>query len=470
MKEITELRFNAIAGYARDPRAVLTGEEVAYYEAEDGSILGLIIRDRTDDDFAGMAFGRDAKLRFRWTSMTDFLDSQEKARDALAELLTNLLGEPPEFHHQGDEKGAPVDFFTPLHLPEALHPDFRKIASESVFFPARGIIEPMMRWHEDLDGNFVEQFQSTAFDQRIWELYLFAVLTELGFALDTAHAIPDFIGGSLFGSIAIEAVTVGPTVHGANIIPPPPTDTEQQMEAYLSDYMPIKFGSPLFSKLKKKYWEKEQIAGVPLVFAIADFSSPGSMVHSRSALERYLYGYSYEATHDEQGKAAGKPIKITEHRWGDKVVPSGFFDIPEAQHVSAVISTTAGTISKFNRMGVLAGFDAGDVMMMRTGTVVDRDPAATFPLVFKAIVNADGYSESWVEGLNVYHNPRAVIPLDEDLIPGAAHHHCDDEGNWTSTAPEFHPLASTTEMIGGADVAQALAEFNGPAIKFWKKP
>jgi len=196
MQEISELRFNAIAGYARDPRAVLTGEEIGYYETEDGSILGLIIRDRTDDDFAGMAFGRDAKRRFRWTSMTDFLQSSEQAHDALSGLMANLLDEPDEFHHQGDEKGAPVDFFTPVHAPDALHPDFHRVASESVFFSARGIIEPMMRWHEDLDGNFVEQFQSTAFDQRIWELYLFATLTELGFALNTTHAVPDFIGGS----------------------------------------------------------------------------------------------------------------------------------------------------------------------------------------------------------------------------------------------------------------------------------
>jgi len=469
MEEITELRFNALAGYARQPQAALTGEELAYFETEDGNILGLIIRDLEDDAFAGMAFGRDAKLRFRWTSMTEFLATQEEAYNALGKLINELLDEPKDFHHQGDEEGDPVDFFAPLHAPEALHPDFQQVASEMGFFPARGIIEPMMRWHEDLDGNFVEQFQSTAFDQRIWELYLFATLVELGFILDTAHAVPDFIGQSLFGQVAIEAVTVGPTRKGAQIVPPPPLDTAEEMKAYLEHYMPIKFGSPLFSKLRKKYWEKEQIAGMPLVFAVADFSSPGSMIHTRSALERYLYGYSYEATHDGQGNAIGKRTKIAEHRWGDKVVPSGFFDIPDAEHVSAVFSTTAGTISKFNRMGVLAGFDAGDVMMIRSGTAVDPDPKATHPLVFKALVNAEGYRESWVEGLNVYHNPRAAIPLAEHLVPGAAHHHCDAEGNWTATAPRFHPLASQTQILGGVDVAKALAEHEGPAIKFWKK-
>lgn len=469
MKDISRIKFNALAGYARRPKAVLIGDELAYYEAGDGKILGLIVRDRSDGDFAGMAFGRDAKLRFRWTSMTDFLGSPGPARDALAELMTKLLKEPDEFHYQGDEEGEPVDFFTPIHPSESLHPDFQQVSSEIGFFPARGIIEPMMRWHEDLDGNFVEQFQSTAFDQRIWELYLFATFTELGFSLDTTHAVPDFIGTSLSGSVAIEAVTVGPTRRGAEIVPPPPVETEEQMEAYLQDYMPIKFGSALFSKLKKKYWEKEQIADFPLVFAIADFSAPGSMIYTRSALERYLYGYSYDAARDEQGKAVAKPTKIIEHCWGDKRVPSGFFDIPGAEHVSAVISTTAGTISKFNRMGILAGFDAGDVLMTRTGTVVNPDPEAANPLLFKAIVNAQGYRESWVEGLNVYHNPRASIPLEEYLLLGAAHHHCDAEGSRTTTAPCFHPLASSTEILGGVNVAEVLADFEGPAIRFYKK-
>lgn len=72
--------------------------------------------------------------------------------------MTNLLDEPEEFHHQGDERGEPVDFFTPMHAPEVLHPDFQQVASEIGFFPARGIIEPMMRWHEDLgvDSGWVQ--------------------------------------------------------------------------------------------------------------------------------------------------------------------------------------------------------------------------------------------------------------------------------------------------------------------------
>ncbi len=79
-----------------------------------------------------------------------------------------------------------------------------------------------MRWHEDLDGNFVEQFQSTAFDQRIWELCLFALLIELGYVIDANNAVPDFIVRGLRGKMAIEAVTVGPTRLNGEIVPRQP--------------------------------------------------------------------------------------------------------------------------------------------------------------------------------------------------------------------------------------------------------
>ena len=42
----------------------------------------------------------------------------------------------------------------------------------------------MMRWHEDADGNLIEQFQTSGFDARIWELYLFAALSEAGYGID----------------------------------------------------------------------------------------------------------------------------------------------------------------------------------------------------------------------------------------------------------------------------------------------
>lgn len=469
MEEISPVRFDAIAGYARQPRARLIGEEMAYFEGSDGSIMGMLIRDKSDNDFSGMLFGRDKKLRFRWTSMTDFFPTREEALDALEVKMKEALVAPAEKHHQGDELGDPVDFFTPVHEPERLNPHFMKLVNESAFSPAKEIIEPMMRWYEDADGNFVEQFQTTGFDQRIWELYLFSMLIELGYVIDREKAVPDFCCSGLQGQMAIEAVTVGPTRNGAEIVPPPPTDTPEQQMAYLKEYMPIKFGSPLFSKLRKKYWEHDHVADIPLVLAVADFSSSGSMVHTKSALERYLFGFSYDTSFDQDGKLVINATKIENHEWQGKVIPSGFFDIPEAENISAVISTTAGTVSKFNRIGLSAGFGDGKVLMIREGTLVDHDPDATNPLYFRGIVNAPGYDEPWIEGLNVYHNPRARIPLPEHMFTNAAHHYCDAEGNWTAKTPTFHPMASVTQLLAPVDVEKALKDAGENLFCVWKR-
>ncbi|MBA9030399.1 hypothetical protein [Rhizobium leguminosarum] len=465
MQEISETRFNAIAGYARHPLARVTGEELRYFEGASGSILGIMIRDRTDGDFAGLAFGRDKKLKFRASAMTSFFETPDEAFEALGTLVTKLTAESDEFHYQGDEVGEPVDFFTPVHPPEKLHPSFCTLISQRGFSPAREIIAPMMRWHEDLDGNFVEQFQSTAFDQRIWELYLFATLTELGYKLDGAHHIPDFIASGLLGQVAIEAVTVGPTKQGNAIVPPPPTSNEEEVRAYLTDYMPIKYGSALFSKLRKEYWKQPQIKKTPFVLAVADFSSP-TLPSTTSALERYLYGYSWEASVDSDGVRA-PPVKLTEHRWGEKVIPSGFFGIPEADNISAVISTSAGTISKFNRMGLLSGFGDRDVLMIRRGTCVDGRPEATGPKIFEAVVNAADYRETWVEGMDVYHNPRAKLPLPKSMFPGTAHHWCDQNGSRRLFAPQFHPMGSTTRIETGIDIERVLKEHDGANFRVW---
>ncbi|MFA4839875.1 MAG: glycosaminoglycan attachment protein, partial [Candidatus Neomarinimicrobiota bacterium] len=58
--------------------------------------------------------------------------------------------------------------------------------------------------------------------------------------------------------------------------------------------MPIRFGSPLYSKLQKRYWDLPHVTGHPLVFAIADFHDDQSMLWSSTSLIDYLYGFRYD--------------------------------------------------------------------------------------------------------------------------------------------------------------------------------
>ncbi|MGD0192884.1 MAG: hypothetical protein ABSD74_19275 [Rhizomicrobium sp.] len=445
MKRISYERFEALAAYARAPITRLYAEEVGWFEHANERVLGLLIRDRTDNDFGGVILAHDKKLRYRCAHATAFDPSVHRARIALRREMERAAAESGESYHQGDEQGEAIDFFSPLASTDALNPHFVRLRDLEQYSAARGIIEPMMRWYEDVDGNFVEQFQTAGFDPRIWELYLFAAFHEMGFAIDRTYPAPDFRCFGPFGSFCVEATTVNPSRDASGaIVPEPPLTTPDDMEAYLRHYMPIKFGSALYSKLQKKYWDKTHVGSQPFIIALQDFSAPQSMTRTRSAFESYVFGYAHDWDRDEKGNLRIHPRKIEKHTWGSKEIPSGFFDQPDTENISAVIFSNSGTISKFNRMGVLAGFGSPRLRLIRTGFAVDHDPNASASRAFRKLVNDPGYSEIWSEGMSVWHNPKARYPLEADMLPYAAHHHLLPDGQIESLTPDWHPFGSIT--------------------------
>lgn len=445
MKDIKQVRFEALAAYCRQPGALIAAEEVRWLEAYDEEVLVVVIRDITDGDYSAMLLARDLKERYRWVEMTKFFETMGEAlamAPALVEKIHNDFGRQ---RAQGDEKGKPVDFFTPIVAEAKLNRDFATIRSLEGYSPAVELMKPMMRWYEDADGNFVEQFQTTGFDSRLWELYLFAALVESGYIFDKTFAMPDFCARSAFGEFCIEATTVNPSrTPAGELVPPPPLDTNEQIQEFQRQYMPIRYAGPLTAKLGKKYWEKENVKDRPLVFAIQDFHAPNSMVMSRTALPIYLYGRVWDWHKDAEDKLVITPTKIATHVWGPKTVASGFFALPGAENISAVISNASATISKFNRMGVLAGFGSNRVQLVREGTAANRDPNSELPTTFIHNVNSPDYSETWMEGMDVYHNPNAAYPLRPEMLPGAAHHWLRGDGQLVSRVPEWQPFGSGT--------------------------
>jgi hypothetical protein len=444
MKPISPIRFDALAGYARQPGIFAIAEEAGWYEHGNERVVGLLMRDRVDNDFGGIVFGRDQKLRFRCVSVTDFDERRRHAELALRREMERGAAEDDAEYHQGDEKGKPVDFFKAVVPEGRLNPSFVQLRDEEVFSAARGIIEPMMRWYEDVDGNFIEQFQTTGFDARIWELYLFAAFREIGYRIEHVRPAPDFMCVNPLATFGVEATTVNPSRDASGAVVNPPRETHEEMQAYLSEYMPIRFAGVLTAKLAKRYWELPHMAGLPLLLAVEDFSSPQSMTVTRSAFQQYVYGYAHDWQRDPSGKLIIKPRKIGMHRWGNKEIPSDFFDQPDTENVSGVIFSNSGTISKFNRMGLLGGFGSPRLRLTRVGTAVNLDPNASAPIVFRRSVNDPAYTETWCDGLAVWHNPRAKHPLSEDVLPDIAHHQLLPDGNILSRVPELHPYGSFT--------------------------
>ncbi|HEY8101648.1 MAG TPA: hypothetical protein VIF82_12925 [Burkholderiaceae bacterium] len=170
------------------------------------------------------------------------------------------------------------------------------------------------------------------------------------------------------------------------------------------------------------------------------------MTLSASGLITYLYGYRHDWHRESDGHLVIVPRRVDEHVWENRRVQSGFLGLPGADNVSAVVFNRSTTISKFNRMGVFAGFGSSRVRLERQRQAVSHDPNASEPIPFRMLVNGADYIETWVEGADVFHNPYAVVPLSPDMLPGAAHHRLASDGTLESMVPEWHPLGSVTTI------------------------
>src|SRR5438309_10139434 len=79
MRPLPLVRFNALAGYARVPMTTAFSEETAWFEHGSERVLGIVARDRTDNDFTGIVMARDQRGRFRAVELTSFEPTQRRA-------------------------------------------------------------------------------------------------------------------------------------------------------------------------------------------------------------------------------------------------------------------------------------------------------------------------------------------------------------------------------------------------------
>jgi hypothetical protein len=446
-------RFDAFTLWVKDPIASAIALELEWFRDADDIVIGTLFLD-SDTTYNYVVMGRDEIGQFRAIDFGIDYDDRDNARaDLLAEMDAKVSSGERIFP-QGVSDRVPLDFFIPVVESEKQHPYFKLFQSMKHWQCARGILSEMMKGYIDVDGNFVKDFQSTGFDARLWELYLHAYFKEECLYIERPKPAPDFLVSRGGNRAYIEAVTVGPTVGdpipGPGVGLPNLRDSVETTTLTL-DKIPIKFGSPLYSKLMKKYWIRPEVGKSPLVFAIADFHENQSMVWTGPGLWRYLYGLEQSYHHDNDGNLIVENKKVNHHQFEKKLIPSGFFYQPSAEHVSAVLFSSSGTMSKFNRMGRLAGFGTDVAMkMIRVAAYHDHNPNATKPIRRVEEVEPGKYTEDWSEGITMFHNPSALYPVDEDLFPSIAHVHLIN-GELQSRLPDRFPHQSFTMIFAGID-------------------
>ena len=334
-----------------------------------------------------------------------------------------------------------ADLFDPVVPLEERHPAFEHIRTDPVCFGGRQMMSAVFATFEDKDGNFIREFQTGGFDARVFELYLHAYFSQSGYEIDTTHQRPDFVVERDGVRVAIEATTSGrpePFVVEDLIEP-----NDEEIARKQRDEMPVRLGSPLYSKLKKEYWKLKHVAGLPFVIAIEAFHDTTALFFPGGVLANYLYGLQHTPMFGADGTLTISATPIGTHdRPGKEPIPSNFFALPGAEHVSAILFTNSGTYGKFNRMGIQAGHQRGDVAVLRSGTCCDHDPNAAKPASFKYEVKQRPTIEPWGEGIEVYHNPNALIPLPRQFFRHAADSILDANNQVSSLVPDFHPYMS----------------------------
>ena len=357
-----------------------------------------------------------------------------------------------------DMSGRRRELFTAMVPLERLHPLFVNLAQEERFQAARALITEIFADFVDIDHSFVREFQTSGFDARLFELALFAYLREQQQGLDRSHGSPDFL---LSGPtpVAIEVTTTNP-VQG---LPTPPAeqtlaDLQTGGEAFVHQ-----IGKALRRKLLHqvqggRYWELSHLQQVPFVVAVGAFHTTLAQVYPMGLVAQYLYGTRDVAEHQDDGTLTLIHQAIAEHVVDTKPIPSGLFRQPEAAHLSGVLFSNNHTVWMFNRIGAERGLAAPDTLMIRTGFCINPHPNASRPVKFTYIIDSDirpEMPERFNDGLHLFINPWARVPLDPTALPEVTVHRLRQDGAVESAGPPgLHPIQSRTGTLMG-DEARA---------------
>ena len=420
-------------------------QDVSYWATQSAEALAALFYVADVDSFLGALFLRDDHSRFRPFPPLILFRTKRAGEASIIEKLASIEAQKTPLKRPDIEGGPGVDLFTVTH-DTPLNPIFENLRDSESSKAAREMLVEVAHWFEDRDGNFVRDFQTTGTNARLWELYLFRAFRDLGFEIDQSNASPDFALIKDDLKMFVEATTANSADQKYIDLRAGPKPPPKDFWSFIENDMPIIFGSPLFTKQKKSYWEKEPVKGHPFAIAIADFHAPGSMTWSHTALSIYLYGVSVDRITGLDGKevAVSKPLK--KHKKGTKEIPAGFFEQPGTEHISAIIFSNAGTKAKVTRMGTLAGFGDPSIAVRRMGILSNPEPGALEGIDFDINIENPEYHERWRDELEIYHNPNALIPWpDESVIPGATHFKKED-GEYVWRGEGLRVLTSITKV------------------------
>lgn len=352
----------------------------------------------------------------------------------------------------------PRDLFSPVVSTGRLDHQFKQVAQGPGHEAAKALMNAIFENLRDVDHSFVQEFQTGGFSARVFELAVFAYLEEQNLQLDRTAPAPDFVLRGIH-PVAIEVTTSNPRqdapaddIVPTSWVPPDLPDADREFVFQL--------GKALRRKLTHRdaqgqhYWEKRHVTGLPFVIAVGAFHNEHAQFHPEGLLAKYLYGLDQEFNQDDAGNLTVTPHHIIEHQHAGKTIPSALFRQTESANLSGVLFSNALTMAKFNRIGTEQGLGHPQTALVRYGTCYNYAPNALTPNPFAYVVGdrPDHDLETFSEGLHLFINPWATVPLSPEALPDIVVYALRDDGILETTFPTgFRPFVSKTNVFTGAN-------------------
>lgn len=337
-----------------------------------------------------------------------------------------------------------MQLFDPRFRDEKLNRYFKKIITDEAYAPAIKAIEEWAIGFSERkkeSEKFVNEFQTT-FSSSLWELYLNKAFKELGFSIDYSKESPDFLLEHESGrSINVEAVTSNkPSNDGI--------DTNKLSDEEFLNYSSLKLLRKINDKKKlylgssgkmHPYSSLAHVKGKPFVIAIAPFDNDLSFSQNNTAINKALFGIDPPKQSPDGSFTTKKSTHIETYSGSN--VEIGIFTNDSFREISAVIFSTIGMFGKAVLQGgidctvkstrfrqkSLADFLAAEGSgklgvtqsnLSKTHEVLSfRQPLGD--MVFGSdmhLCNSSEHKESHLDGMHIYYNPYATVPLDKDIF------------------------------------------------------
>lgn len=324
----------------------------------------------------------------------------EKEEQLFAELETDL--EP--------YKEVQMNLFEQEVEDEKLHPNYISLMKNTPK-KDRDILNQWVKGFIDRDNKLVKEFQTT-FNSSFWEIYLYRLFKDLGFNFDWDYNRPDFVLNANGIDFIIEA-TISNNAQGEKE-EWQKEELKKRYDNYLTTmneknmYSIIRLSNSFnkkYQKYKSSYHKLDHVKNKPFVLAIAPFEQPLHYHQYDRPIMALLYDFyvnEEEYVKNPKEYPNGPPderLYYVEKPNGSEIQLGLFMD-ERASEISAVLFNPLATFAKAQNM-------VKDKMGLFSHMWINEKN--------EQFMTTDE-QESIEDGLFIFHNPFAKIPLDKNIF------------------------------------------------------